>query len=1021
MFQLLGPVGVVVGGRCLDLGSPKQRIVLAALLAEAGRPVGVDVLIDRVWDEAPQGASRRMVSTYVSRLRRVLDQVRAAGGEPVELVRRPGGYELRVEQDLVDLHRFRRLVAAAEDRSRPDAERAGLLRDALDLWQGTAMSDLPGVWADRTRQTWHQHRLDATVAWAQLELRLGRQKHVVGTVRDLLAEHPLAEPLAAVLMRALDADGRTAEALDCFVAIRRRLVDELGVEPGAELRAVHETVLQGQDRPTRRRPVTSGEAERARFRANGPERQLPPDLVDFVGRTDEMAELRKVFERTGSGTRLAAVSGQPGVGKTALAVRIGHELASWFPDGQLYVSLRGTSTEPADPAEVLAQLLRVLGVDGSALPAGADARGALFRARFAERRLLLILDDAAGHRQVTPLLPAEGAAVVVTSRLPLTGLPGVTAVDLRPLPDRAAIELLGRVAGEERVRAEPAAAADLVAMCGGLPLAVRIAAARLAARPQWTVETLADRLTDERRRLDELRHGDLAVRPGLQVAYSGLSSAARRAFALLGKLGVPSFPEWPVAAVLGAPPAAGAATLEELLDARLVDALGQDAAGQLRYGFHEVTKAYAIERHAADIGEAEWTAALARAGAGWLALARRAQDGLRCERFYLDDRSGTPTSDPEEAVGEHAVGAAGSRPLEWFEAERDVLAALVPAFAEVGLAGLARGLAGCGADFYELRAYYTDWRQTAQIALDACGRAGDRAGAAAMLRGLGSCLVELDDLDAALSTLRTACAQAEEIGDLTGAALARKYIGFVLGLTGSLDDAETELRTAADELRKAGCLPAEAMARTHLGFVRRQRGDATGAVHIIRAALATARSCEDEFAQAYATRGLVGALLDNGRPHEAEHRARQAVALFERIGDPIGAAQSLRVLGEALASDVDRTSEAEQALASAAVIFRNSGHDWGLALVELSLGEIEVRRGVAGAADRLRRALRFWTDENIPQLRARTLVALGTAAENAGDPAARELLLQAYHLYQGMKAPQATELATRLGHDRVDS
>ncbi len=1019
MFQLLGPVGAVVGGRHVNLGSPKQRIVLAALLVEAGRPVGVDALIDRVWDEAPQGESRRMVSTYVSRLRRVLEQVRVAGGEPVELVRRAGGYELRVERDLVDLHRFRRLVVAAEDRRRPDTERAALLRDALNLWQGTAMSDLPGVWAERTRQTWHQHRVDATVAWALLELRLGQQKHVIGTVRDLLTEHPLVEPLAAVLIRALDADGRTAEALDCFAAIRRRLVDELGAEPGAELRAVHETVLRGQ---ARRRPApTSDDAERPRFRARGPERQLPPDLVDFVGRTDEMAELRKVFERTGAGTRLAAVSGQPGVGKTALAVRIGHEFASWFPDGQLYVSLRGTSAEPADPAEVLAQLLRVLGVDGSALPAGADARGALFRARFAERRLLLILDDAAGHRQVTPLLPAEGAAVVVTSRLPLTGLPGVTSVDLRPLPNLAAVELLGRVAGEERVRAEPAAAADLVAMCGGLPLAVRIAAARLAARPQWTVETLACRLTDERRRLDELRHGDLAVRPGLQVAYRGLSPAARRAFALLGNLGVPSFPEWPVAAVLGVPPAAGAATLEELLDARLVDALGQDGAGQPRYGFHEVTKAYAMERHAADVSEAEWTAALARAGAGWLALARRAQDGLRCERFYLDDRSTTPTSDPEQIVGEHAVSAAERRPLEWFEAERDVLAALVPALADVGLAGLARGLAGCGADFYELRAYYTDWRQTAKTALDACRRAGDRTGAAAMLRGLGSCLVELDDLDAALSTLRTARALADEIGDAVGAALARKYIGFVLGLTGRLDDAETELRAAADELRRTGCLPAEAMARTHLGFVQRQRGDAAGAVLIIRSALATARSCEDEFAQAYATRGLVGALLDNGQAREAEHTARQAVALFERIGDPIGAAQGLRVLGEALASDVDRTSEAEQALASAAVIFRNSGHEWGLALVELSLGEIEVRRGVAGAPDRLRRALRFWTDENIPQLRARTLVALGTAAENAGDPAARDLLLQAYHLYRDMKAPQATELAKRLGKDFADS
>jgi DNA-binding SARP family transcriptional activator len=474
VFQLLGPVGAVVGDRPVDLGSPKQRIVLAALLIEAGQAVGVDVLIDRVWDEAPAGAARRMVSTYVSRLRRVLADVRAAGGVPVDLVRRPGGYELRIEPDLVDLHRFRRLLAEAENRRRPDEERAGLLREALDLWHGTALSDLPGAWAQRMRQAWEAHRLDAVLAWARLELCLGHPKPVIGTVRDLVAEHPLIEPLAAVLIRALDLDGRTAEALDYFAATRHRLLDDLGVEPGTELRAAHKAVLDGKAHATEPSP-TIPEQLVITDRGKGPQRQLPADLVDFVGRADEVALLREVLVQTASGTRLVAVSGPPGVGKTALAVRAGHELAAWFPDGQLFVALRGTTDEPADPAEVLAQLLRALGVDVSALPADADARGALFRSRLAGRQVLLILDDAAGHRQVEPLLPGGGAAIVVTSRSPLTGLPGVTSIDLQPLSGLAAVELLCRVAGEERVRAEPAAAADLVTTCGGLPLAVRIA------------------------------------------------------------------------------------------------------------------------------------------------------------------------------------------------------------------------------------------------------------------------------------------------------------------------------------------------------------------------------------------------------------------------------------------------------------------------------------------------------------------------------------------------------------------
>jgi DNA-binding SARP family transcriptional activator/tetratricopeptide (TPR) repeat protein len=1012
-FQLLGPVGVVVDGRQIDLGSPKQRIVLASLLVDAGRPVGVDVLIDRVWDEAPSGAARRMVSTYVSRLRRVLGPVHADSGETVQLVRRSGGYELGVDLELVDLHRFRRMVAAAEDRSRPDGERAGQLRDALGLWQGTALSDLPCGWAERMRQAWHQQRVDAAVAWARLELSLGNPRPVIGTVRDLVVEHPLVEPLAGVLIQALDLDGRTAEALDCFAATRRRLIDELGVEPGVDLRVVHESVLRGQDHgPGDSRPtpaVLTTEPGRAPGRA---ERQLPADVADFVGRTNEIARLREVLLAAAPGPRLAAVSGPPGVGKTALAVRTGHDLASRFPDGQLYVALRGTSDEPADPAEVLAQLLRVLGVDGSALPAEADARGALFRSRLAGRRMLLILDDASGHHQVGPLLPGDGAAVVVTSRAPLTGLPGVTTIDIRPLPEPAAIELLSRVAGEARVRAEPTAAVDLVVTCGGLPLAVRIAAARLAAHRHWSVESLAKRLTDERRRLDELRHGDLAVRPGLQVAYRGLTPSAGRAFALLGKLDVPSFTDWPVAALLDTGPTAGAAALEELVDARLVDELGPDVAGQMRYRFHEVTKAFARERQATDVDEADWAAALARVGASWLILARHAQDGLLCERHYLDDRAdhGSPA-----AVDEHAIGVAAGRPLEWFEAERDALTTLIPACAEAGRATLARGLAGCVTDFYDLRGYYADWRRTTDAALAACRRAGDRAGEAAMLRGLGSCLLEFDDVGAALTTLHAARALAEEIGEPAGAAMAGKHIGLVLGLTGRLDEAERELRAGADELRRTGVHPAESRTLTHLGFVLRQRGDTAEAVRAIRAALTIAQACGDLFAQACATRGLAGAQLEDGQTRDAKRAARRAVALFERIGDPIGAAQSLRVLGEALACEPHGPDEAEHALASAAAIFRDRGHAWGCALVELNLGEIEVRRGAAGAAERLRHTLRFWTEEKIPLLQARTLVALAAAAEHDGDPSAGELLRTAHRIYEDLRAPQAADLAERLG------
>ncbi|WP_169952080.1 helix-turn-helix domain-containing protein [Microbispora sp. H11081] len=757
-------------------------------------------------------------------------------------------------------------------------------------------------------------------------------------------------------------------------------------------------------RPHRTPPVEDAPAAAPTWR------QLPPDLPDFVGRDEELALLAAVLDPLNDNARLAVLSGPPGVGKTALAVHAGHRFSSWFPDGHLYAALRGATADPADIAEVLAQWLRALGVHGSALPAGADARAALLRDRLAARQVLLVADDAGGYRQVEQLLPAKGVAVVVTSRLPLTGLPGVTSVDLRPLPGPTAVRLLSRVAGEDRVRAEPAAANELVSACGGLPLAVRIAGARLAARPHWTVESFNERLADERRRLDELRHGDLAVRPGLGLALRGLTPAAARAFALLGELGVPSFPEWCVAALLGADPAVGATVLEELLDARLVEAVSPDQAGQPRYRFHDITRIYARERREAEIDQAEWTAALARVAAGWLALARQAHDRLDCLRLHLDDRDHAA-----DVTDQRARAVAAERPVEWFEAEREALAVLVPACAEAGLTATARCLAGCGADFYELRGYYDDWQRAVSVARAACRQAGDRPGEATMLRGLGSCLIELDDPDAALAALRQAQALAEEIGDPACAALAGKEIGFTLGITGRLQEAEAELRTAVEGLGQADLPLAMAIALTSLGFVLRERGETAAAVEVVDSALTVARSCGARFTEAYALRGLAGALRACHRIEEAERAARAAATLFEQVGDLIGAAQSLRVLGETLAHEPHRVDEAEQALAAAAALFRDQGHRWGLALTELSLGEIEARHGDPRAAERLRRSLRYWTDEQVPALQARTLVALATTAEQRDDPAARELLGRAYELYRALEAPAAAQLATRLG------
>lgn len=658
-----------------------------------------------------------------------------------------------------------------------------------------------------------------------------------------------------------------------------------------------------------------------------------------------------------------------------------------------------TSAGEAGASAVLARLLRAVGVSGQALPTGLDERASLLRARLARRRVLVVLDDVGGHADVEPVLQHRGVAMLVTSRLPLTGLPGVRALDLSPLAAEAGIALLSQVAGVERVHGEPVAARDLIAACGGLPLAVRIVAARLAARPHWSVARLSRRLTDGQARLDEFQYGDLAVRPHLELAHEGLTPAAGRAFALLGGLPVRSFPEWSVGALLDVGPVQAAAVLEELLDARLVDAAGLDLTGQPRFRLHEVTRLYARECRDRYITDADWTAALSRVAAGWLALARHAQQHLRCEKLRLDD----PLLLPASLDVPQAIDVAARRPVDWFEAEREALTSLALACARAGLAGAARCLVGCGADFYASRAYYEDWHRATLAALRACRDTGDRSGEAAMTRALGSCLVEIAGPDEAAGTLRTARALALEVGDRPGAATARKDLGFILGLSGKLDEAEAELRGAAEELALVN-EPTAAIALVNLAFVQQQRGHSGAALETSEAALAVARAHRSGIIEAFALRRLSSTCLDNGRIDASQQAAQRAVELFHWAGDAIGAAQSMRALGEALARQVHRRAAAQQVLAAAAVLFEERGHSWGLALTELSLGELEAADGTAGAVERLHRSLRYWTEQSVLPLQVRTLTALAVASEHVDPSAAAEFRARAERLRAGSPA-----------------
>jgi DNA-binding SARP family transcriptional activator len=592
--RLLGPVEVWGSGGPVDLGAPQQRCVFAALAMTPRQLVSVDALVDRVWGEQIPRNVRTVLYTYVSRLRGVLQQAGGGGNGQAVLRRRDGGYALELDPERVDLHRVRRLASAARAAAGrpPDGDRraAALLAEACDLWTGAALAGVSGDWVDRVRAGLDHERLALLTERFDAAIRIGAHEAVIGPLSEALAAHPLAESLASLLMLALHRSGRHAEALRVYGQLRQRMVEELGDEPGPGLRHVHERIL-------RRDPELDPPAGPVAKRPGAPwvsPRQLPPDVWHFVGRDRLLADLAAAIapDRQRTAVPIVTVTGPPGVGKTALATRVAHLARHGFPDGQWHVQLGGAGA-PRDPERILGELLEASGVDRGEIPDGLERRTAALRTRLADRRVLLLLDDAAGAAQVRPLLPGTaGAAVLVTSRRPLGGL-AESGVRLGPFGQAEALELLGRLAGPERVAAEPAAAAEVCTACGRLPLAVRIAAARLAAHPEWTVERFAARLRDHRHRLDELAVDGLAVRPGLELSYRALDPPLRTALRRLARLGTGEFTVGTASMLAGVPD--GERLLEGLVTANLVHPVDAGPAGEPRYRLPELVASFAAE------------------------------------------------------------------------------------------------------------------------------------------------------------------------------------------------------------------------------------------------------------------------------------------------------------------------------------------------------------------------------------------------------------------------------------------
>jgi pentatricopeptide repeat protein len=576
----------------MALGGPQQQAVLAVLLLTPGHAVGMSDLVDALWPDDPPPQARTTVRTYMSRLRRSMAGGVDGDGRPTleRLSSVPGGYHLAVSALHVDaLHAERLAADAGGVAATGDLERArGLLGEALALWQGEPLIGVPGPFAARHRDRLEDLRLALVEERVALDIALGHAALSVPELISFVREHPLRERLYDLLMRALCQAGRHVEALAVFRDARRLLVRELGVEPGPGLVALHRRILNGDPElatrvpalpaagGTRTPPLTAAATNgsgpdsasalrstrawpgdearpaaepggtpvsmgRGRRMADARRRpaQLPPDDPDFTGREAAVHTLGAALTATAPGRdalRIAAVAGMGGVGKTALAVHVAHRVKSCFPDGQLYAELR-CEGEPLSPDAVLTAFLSALGATAETLPDGLAAKSALFRSLTDGRRLLVVLDDAVDSRQVRPLLPgAPGCAVLVTSRARLAVLPGARHVGLGVFSHAEARDLLERLIGVERVVGEPDAVAELARVCGFLPLAVRIVSARLAARPGWTIQAMNDRLSDERRRIDELRFGDLAVRSTFERGYRRLTPGQARAFRLAATL-----------------------------------------------------------------------------------------------------------------------------------------------------------------------------------------------------------------------------------------------------------------------------------------------------------------------------------------------------------------------------------------------------------------------------------------------------------------------------------------------------
>ncbi|MER5339360.1 BTAD domain-containing putative transcriptional regulator [Streptomyces mirabilis] len=938
-FTVLGPVRAWRGEQELDLGSPQQRAVLAALLLRRGRPVPLTELLDAVWGEEQPAASVSVLRTYVSRLRKVLEPERDASEAPLLLVSVGDGYVVRLPEDALDLAVFEQRVAEAK-RLRAAGElsaAADLLHAALGVWQGAALAGLPGPLAESEGSRLNEERLAALEIRLDLDVELGRHDEVIAELISLSGKHPLREQLCRLLMLALYRSGRQAEALETYRRTRSTLVAELGIEPGAPLQDLHDRILAADSSLAPSSPqdeqavslaaapaVPSADPVRpAEAHAVRPA-QLPADLPTFTGRDLELDQTQALLPDSGNlpaAVVISAIGGMAGIGKTTLAVHWAHRIADRFPDGQLFINLRGFDPTGSivTPEEAIRIFIDALGVPPQRIPAGLEAQTALYRSLLAERRVLILLDNARDTDQVRPLLPGSpGCLVIVTSRNQLTGLvagDGAHPLTLNQLTSAQAHDLLARRLGAGRSAAEPEAAQEIVTRCARLPLALAIVAARAAAHPGFALSAIAEELRNCQGSLDAFTGSDITldVRAVFTASYQALSAPAARLFRLLGLHSGPDISAPAAATLAGLPLRETRGVLAELSRAHL---LIEHFPG--RYTLHDLLRVYAAERVRADETPQERDRALERLLAWYLHSTEAAYSHITPQRRRIP-------LEPLPSSCLPATFTTHEQALEWCETERANLVAAVHTAAASGHPGIAWRLPAVLWGFFYLRGHTRDWVDTTGTGLAAARGAHDRRGEAQGLVDMAAALRHAGRLDEAIDHLHQALVIHRELGDRDARVSAVSNLGDAYLESGELDKAVEYTRRGLAIYEVIGGVWGQGIALTNLGDAYQRLGRFDEAVACLEQALTVLRAGDNRWVEAVALDIL-------GTVHRRLHRYDYAVEYYHEalkthrdLGNRRGEGYTLGNLGDAeLAAGEPQAARVswEQALA----IFTEFGH-----------------------------------------------------------------------------------------------